>query len=65
MSNDVAVTSATKIGLTWSAGAFDGASSVIDHRVSYDQGTGTWTVLTDGITTTSYSATGLTPDTVY
>jgi len=65
LANDAAVTSATQIGLTWSAAAFDGASSIIDYRIQYDQGTGTWTQLVDGITTTSYTATGLTADTVY
>jgi len=65
LANDASITSATQVGLTWSAGTFDGASSIIDYRIQYDQGTGTWTQLVDGITTTSYTATGLTADTVY
>jgi hypothetical protein len=51
--------------LTWSAGAFDGASDVIDYRITYDQGTGTWTTLEETVTTTSYTATSLTADTIY
>jgi len=65
LANDASITSATQVGLTWSAATFDGASAVIDYRIQYDQGTGTWTQLVDGITTTSYTATGLTADTVY
>lgn len=34
--NNPAVTAESVIGLTWSPGAFDGASPVIDYRVTYD-----------------------------
>lgn len=65
LSNVPSVTNAEQIGLTWSPGSFDGGSAVIDYRISYDQGTATWTVLTTGVTGTSYTAVGLTADTVY
>lgn len=65
LANNALKTSATQIGLTWSPGPFNGASTVIDYRISYDQGTGSWTMLRDGVTTTSYTATGLTADGVY
>lgn len=65
LANNAAVTASTQVGLTWSAGAFNGGSPIIDYKLSYDQGTGTWTQFADGITTTSYTVTGLTPDTVY
>lgn len=51
--------------MTWSPGAFDGASTVLDYRVSYDQGVGVWVPIASGVTTLVYTATGLTANTVY
>lgn len=65
LANDAAITASTQIGLTWSAGAFDGASPIIDYRITFDQGTNNWVPLASSITLTSFTATDLTPDTVY
>lgn len=50
--------------MTWSQGAYNGGSPVIDYRISY-KSAGTYTTLATGVTTTFYTATALTPDTVY
>jgi hypothetical protein len=65
LANNAVVTSSTHIALTWSPAAFDGGSSVIDYRISFDTGTGTWITIADSLTNTAYTATGLTADTVY
>jgi hypothetical protein len=36
LANNLEVTSATVIGITWEEGASNGGASVIDYRVSYD-----------------------------
>ena len=53
------------IGLTWSPGAFDGGSTVIDYRVSFDQSNNNYITLQAGVLTASYSATGLTGGSTY
>jgi hypothetical protein len=39
LANNAAVTGATQIGLTWSAGISDGGKSILDYKIWYDQGT--------------------------
>lgn len=66
LANNAAITSASVIAMTWTAPSVVGGSAVIDYRISWDQGTSTYTVLVSGITTTSYSTTTLlTANTVY
>lgn len=61
LANDVATTSATTIAMTWSEGALNGGSPVIDYRISHNLSTDTsFTELATGVTTTSYSTTSLT-----
>ena len=55
---------ATTIGLSWIAGTENGGAAVIDYTVSYST-TGTYTVLQSGVTTTSFTAAGLTTGTTY
>jgi len=38
---------------------------VLDYRIYYDQGTAEWTTLIEGVTSTSYTATGLTGGETY
>jgi hypothetical protein len=57
LSNDAAQTLSTQIGLTWSEGASNGGSAVLDYRIYYDQTTGTWVELDSGIATNSYVTT--------
>ena len=66
LANNAVITSASVIGMTWTAPTVVGGTPVIDYRVSWDQGTSTYTVLASGITTLSYSTTAtLTANTVY
>jgi len=66
LADDSATTSSTTIGLTWSAGAENGGSPVIDYRISYAaSGTSTFAILAAGITTTSYSTIALTSGASY
>jgi hypothetical protein len=65
LSNNPAITTATKIGLVWSAGMSNGGKTIINYRVSFDQGIGTYVVLQTGITVTSYTALTLTHGTTY
>lgn len=51
--------------MTWSPGAFDGASPVIDYRISFDLGSGTWVPLATAVSSTSFTASGLIANTVY
>ena len=50
LANDLATTSASVIRITWSDGISTGGSSIIDYRVSYDQSTGNYVPLAQGIT---------------
>lgn len=59
------MTASNTIGIVWSAGAFDGASPIIDYRISFDQGSNSWVILASSLTVTSFTVNGLTPDTVY
>ncbi len=57
LANVVPITNFSVIGLTWVAPILVGGTAVIDYRVSWDQGTGTYVVLESGITTASYTTT--------
>lgn len=59
LANNPDVTTGQVIGLTWTAGAANGGSPVIDYRISYDQATGTFVTLDSGITALSYTAINL------
>lgn len=65
LSEDLTSKSESKIGLQWSEGAANGGDVIIDYRVSSDQATDTWVVLSSTILTTSYVAEGLTPGLTY
>jgi hypothetical protein len=54
LQDNVAVTTAYVIGLTWSDGTSNGGYPIIDYRISYDQSTGTFVTLEDGVTELSY-----------
>lgn len=65
MADNTVVTTATRIGIVWQEGDSDGGTPVIDYRVSWDQGTGSWVVRQSGLSTLSYSASSLITGTVY
>ena len=60
LSNNAAVTAANVIGLTWTPGIYNGGASVLDYKISYDQGTNSYKTLVSGVVATSYTATLLT-----
>jgi hypothetical protein len=54
LQDNVAITSASIIGLQWTPGMSTGGTEIIDYRVSWDQSTDTWAELEAGVTTTAY-----------
>jgi hypothetical protein len=56
---------ATSITFNWSAGASNGGAVVIDFRVNFDQALSTYMIRASGVTSTQYTATGLTPGLTY
>lgn len=56
-----AATSQTQASLTWTAPADDGTAAVIDYKVEYDQGNGSWTTTpgSASVSGTGYTQTGL------
>jgi hypothetical protein len=56
---------ATSITISWSEGPSNGGASVIDYRVSFDQSTDTYVVLSSEVLTRQYTATGLTSGLYY
>lgn len=65
LDNNALVTTMSRIGIVWQAGIEDGGTPVIDYRVSWDQGTGTWDIRQSGLSTLSYTASSLTAGTIY
>ena len=59
----LAISNDVQIGLTWANGASNGGSSIMEYRVSYDDGENHW--VTSSVTTQSYIAQGLKPGTLY
>ena len=55
--NNPAITDKSEIGFSWSDGASNGGTSVIDYRITYDQSTGNFVTLATGVTTKSYATT--------
>ncbi len=54
LTNDPTTTTDKVIRFTWIDGASDGGTPVIDHAVSYDQGTGNFVQLSQSVTTKYY-----------
>jgi hypothetical protein len=54
LADNVDVTTAYVIGLTWQDGISSGGTPIIDYRVSYDSATGIYVVLDEGIIPKSY-----------
>jgi hypothetical protein len=57
--------SSSTIGLTWSDGSSNGGLAVIDYRINQRVQGGSYSVIASGISTQSYTATGLTLGTIY
>jgi cellulose 1,4-beta-cellobiosidase len=65
LANDAGVTSATQIGLTWSAPSVDNGSAVTSYNVLMGTDGSTFPTVVTGVATTSYTATSLTQGTTY
>jgi hypothetical protein len=66
LANDPSTTIDTVIRFTWSDGASDGGSPVIDYTVYYDQGSDSFVLLESSVTTQFYQTTvALSPGTTY
>ncbi len=63
--NNAVVTSEIQIGITYSPGASNGGSAVIDFTIWYDQGTSNFVILATNVLTTTYTATALTGGLTY
>lgn len=55
----------SRIGIVWQEGVEAGGTPVLDYRVSWDQGTGTWDVRQSGLSTLSYTASSLEEGVIY
>jgi hypothetical protein len=64
VSRNSLTTTSTQIGITWVAG-FNGASPIIDYRVSYNLGAADWPILASGVLTSSFIKTDLIPGATY
>ena len=51
---DAVATTTSQVGLSWDQGLLDGGSPVIDYRVAFDIGDGTFIVVQSGLTVRSY-----------
>ncbi len=65
LSNNVPVTTSGVIGLLFSQGAYNGGSPVLDYSISIRVGTNSYIEIATGVALTSYTATGLTPNSIY
>ncbi len=65
LSNIVEVTASGVIGISWSPGAYDGGSPVIDFSISFKTGTDPYTVLASGLSGPAYTTFGRIPDAIY
>ena len=65
LTNNVAVTASGVVGLNWTQGVYNGGSPVLDYSISIRLGTAAYTEIATGIALTSYTARGLTPDSIY
>jgi hypothetical protein len=66
LANDAGSTTGYQVGLSWSDGAYNGGSAVIDYQVSFTEASsGTYAIFASGILTQSTTVTGLTPGVSY
>ena len=57
VANNPAVTSATKVGLTWQDGSSNGGTQIIDYTINYSSTNSNFVVLVSGLTSLSYATT--------
>ena len=59
------ITSATRIGITWTAGVANGGAPVLDYQLWYDQANGNYVILASSVTLLPFTATGLVTGNIY
>lgn len=65
LANNPTITNAQRVGITWTAGAANGGTPVLDYSILWDQGTGNWVTRIAGLTTTSYTISQLSMGSTY
>lgn len=65
MLEDYSQRTKSTLGLTWTAPVFTGGAVIDDYRINYKEFGGEYSIFDSGITSTSYTATGLTAGTTY
>ena len=65
LTETVAARTASTITFTWTPPVFNGGTPVLDYLIFSDQALMTWTQIASAITTTSYTATGLSAGLTY
>jgi hypothetical protein len=55
LTNHPEITNDSQIGISWSDGPSDGDSPILDYRITYDQSTGQYVTLVEGLTDKSYT----------
>jgi hypothetical protein len=65
LSEDISQRTSTTDGLTWDDGANNGGVAIIDYRINIKEQGGSYSELASGITSKSYTATGLVLGTTY
>jgi hypothetical protein len=65
LARDSITTTTTQIGLLWNAGASNGGQAILDYRIWYDQGIGSYIVLASNINSQPYVLGSLTTGTTY
>lgn len=65
LAENVATRGPTQIGITWSQGASNGGTSVIDYQVWITTGSNPYTLVASGVTLTQYVTTSLTTGVIY
>jgi hypothetical protein len=59
------ITSATRIGIMWTAGLAKGGAPVLDYQLWYDQANGNYVILASSVTLLPFTATGLVTGNIY
>jgi hypothetical protein len=54
LANNPSVTAAGVLGFTWTEGAYNGGSPIIDYRISYHKDAEAYTYMASGVTGTTY-----------
>jgi hypothetical protein len=65
LAEDISARSSSTDGLTWSDGVNNGGVAISDYRINMREQGGSYLAIATGVTTQSYTVTGLTLGTTY